>query len=186
MPNMSRHWGNHTRESREMKKVHGIKVDEITYKEPGNGLPKWIKEAASTRGYGDSLDSITLYVTEADITEAFACAAQGNGSKCVMAQAGRRLGAQAVYFYRTTAWVDFGSGPILRFETSKSIYKNVIEPFDRGDLDSVVSGLYPLIAPRKSASLKHRREYEKTERKSTGSKPRVVAHTDRVVLASQV
>jgi hypothetical protein len=170
-----------------MNKVHGIKVDEITYKEPGNGLPKWIKEVASTRGYGDSLEAITLFVTDDDIKAAFDCAAQGNGSKCVMAQAGQRLGAKAVYFYRTTAWVDFGTGPILRFIAPKSVYKNVIEPFDRGDRDSVEGGLYPLTPPHSSRSLKRRREYEKTERKNgqTGDR-KVVAHTERVVLASQV
>lgn len=169
-----------------MNKVHGIKVDEITYKEPGNGLPKWIKEAAVTRGYGDALEGITLFVTENDITAAFDCAAQGNGSKCVMAQAGKRLGAEAVYFYRTTVWIDFGTGPILRLIAPKSVYKNVIEPFDRGDRDAIEAGLYPLTPPHNSRSLKRRREYEKTERKNNKpSKRKVVAHTERVVLAAQ-
>ena len=93
------------------KKVHGIRVDEVIYKEPGNGLPQWVKDVAVKRGYGDALDPISLYVTEEDIDEAFRCAAMGNGAKCVMAQAGQRLGAKSVYFYRTTAWFDFGTGP---------------------------------------------------------------------------
>lgn len=84
-----------------MKTVHGIKVDEITYAEPGNNLPVWVKQAAATRGYGDSMQSLSLFVTEGDIEAAFDCAAQGNGSSCVMAQAGQRIGAKAVYFYRS-------------------------------------------------------------------------------------
>lgn len=169
------------------RKVNGIKVGQITKKEPGNGLPKWVKEAAAARGYGDALDPISLFVTESDIEQAFECAAQGNGAKCVMAQAGQRLGAQSVYFYRTTAWVDFGIGPILRFATSQSIYNNVIDPFDRGDKDAIVAGLYPLTPPTTSKSLNRRREYEKTDRKNRNPNPRktVVAHTDRVVMASR-
>jgi hypothetical protein len=169
-------------------KVHGIKVDQITYKQPGNGLPKWVKEAAEERGYGDSLEPISLFVTQDDINAAFDCAAQGNGSSCVMAQAGKRLGAKSVYFYRTTAWVDFGTGPILRFSTSRAIYNNVINPFDRGDREQVSGGVYPLTPPRMSRSLKRRREYEKTSRKNPSTpnpKRTLVAHTDRVVLAAQ-
>jgi hypothetical protein len=170
-----------------MTSVHGIRVCEVTHKEPGNGLPKWVKRAAVERGYGDSLDPISLFVTDDDITAAFDCAAQGNGSKCVMAQAGMRLGAKSVYFYRTTAWVDFGTGPILRFNTPKAVYRNVIQPFDRGDRDEVKAGIYPLTPPKNSRSLKRRREYEKTERKNPqpDRKKTVVAHTDRVVLAAQ-
>jgi hypothetical protein len=169
-----------------MKKVHGIAVDEITYKEPGNGLPKWVKEQAATRGYGDSLDPITLFVTEDDINAAFDCAAQGNGSQCVMAQAGQRLGAKVVYFYRTTAWIDFGTGPILRFRTANAIYRNVIEPFDRGDRDAVEGGVYHLMPPRDSSSLKRRRQYEKSNRKNPNPSPKrnPVAHTERVVMAA--
>lgn len=167
--------------------VHGIKVDEITYKQPGNGLPQWVRRAAEERGYGDSLEPISLYVTDADIDSAFACAAQGNGSKCVMAQAGQRLGAKSVYFYRTTAWVDFGIGPILRFTTTKNIYKNVIDPFDKGDRESVTGGIYPLTPPSRANSLKARRDYAKSTgpRKAAKKSKKVVAHTDRVVMASQ-
>jgi hypothetical protein len=169
-----------------MKKVHGIKVDTITHKEPGNGLPKWVKEQAAERGYGDALEAISLFVTEADIAEAFDCAGHGDGAKCVMAQAGRRLGAKSVYFYRTTAWVDFGTGPILRFQTSQSIFRNIIEPFDRGDQEAITGGVYPLTPPTNSRSLKRRREYDKTARKNPreGGK-RVISHTDRVVMAAQ-
>src|SRR5262249_55094808 len=121
-----------------------------------------------------------------DISAAFDCAAQGNGAKCVMAQAGQRLGAKSVYFYRTTAWVDFGTGPILRFVTSHAIYKNIIEPFDRGDRDAIACGHYPLTPPKKSKSLTRRRQYEKTHRKNKKhTERRVVAHTDRVVMAAQ-
>lgn len=169
-----------------MTSVHGIRVCEVTHKEPGNGLPKWVKEAAVERGYGDSLDSISLFVTDDDIAAAFDCAAQGNGSKCVMAQAGMRLGAKSVYFYRTTAWVDFGTGPILRFNTPNAVYRNVIEPFDRGDREAVKAGIYPLTPPSNSKSLKRRREYEKNKGpKRSPNKREVVAHTDRVVLAAQ-
>lgn len=186
MPDLSRHWGNHTRKNREMKKVHGIAVDQITYKEPGNGLPKWVKEQAASRGYGDSLEPITLFVTQEDISTAFDCAAQGNGSQCVMAQAGQRLGAKVVYFYRTTAWIDFGTGPILRFKTARAIYRNVIEPFDRGDRDAVKGGVYHLMPPPESSSLKRRRQYERTNKKhpSTNREKKVIAHTERVVMAA--
>lgn len=169
-------------------KTRTIKTDGITYKEPGNGLPKWVKEAAATRGYGDALEPISLFVTDADITAAFECAAQGNGSRCVMAQAGKRLGATSVYFYRTTAWVDFGKGPIVRFRTSKSIYDNVITPFDKGDQVSVIGGMYPLTPPSPSNSLKQRRTYNKrpgVDTKPGDRRKKPVAHTDRVVMASQ-
>jgi hypothetical protein len=169
-----------------MTKVHGIRVDEITYREPTNGMPAWVKERAAQRGYGDSLEPLSLYVTQADIDTAFDCAAQGDGGRCVMAQAGQRLGAEAVYFYRTTAWVDFGTGPILRFMTSQSIYRNVIEPFDRGDRDAVIGGVYPLTAPTPNRSLKRRRQYAKTDRKNPHSrKKQIISHTERVSMAAQ-
>lgn len=167
------------------KRVNGIKVGAIQKKEPGNGLPKWVKDVAATRGYGDALEPISLYVTDDDVNSAFDCAAHGDGAKCVMAQAGQRLGAKSVYFYRTTAWVDFGVGPILRFTTSKSIYDNIINPFDKGDREAIVPGLYPLTPPCGSQSLLRRREYEKTGRTRSGDKKRVVRHTDRVVMAAQ-
>lgn len=167
-----------------MRKVHGFKVSDITYKEPGNGLPKFVKQAAAERGYGDSLESLSLYVHQNDIDNAFDCVGQGHGAKCVMAQAGRRLGAESVYFYRTTAWVDFGKGPILRFVTSKAIHKNVIEPFDRGEHDAVISGMYLLTPPRKSKSLKGRRKYEKTHRKNKHVPRKVIMHTERVSMAA--
>jgi len=168
-----------------MKKVRNIKVDNLTHKEPGNGLPKWIKEAAATRGYGDALEPISLFVTDDDINAAFDCIAHGDGAHCVMAQAGTRLGAKAVYFYRTTAWVDFGTGPIVRFLTSKTIYKNVIVPFDKGDREAVIGGVYPLTPPDHSKSLKRRRQYAKTDRKNPQRKRKVISHTDRVVMAAQ-
>jgi hypothetical protein len=188
MPYMSRNRkGNAV--STKVNKVHGIKVAEITYKEPGNGLPKWVKEAAAERGYGDALEPVSLYITDADIAAAFDCAAHGDGSKCVMAQAGTRLGAKSVYFYRTTAWVDFGTGPILRFQTSKAIYNNIIDPFDRGDQDAVSGGVYPLTPPSHSRSLKRGREYQNKHRNEKPATPSyrkdVIAHTDRVVMASQ-
>jgi len=173
-------------------KVNGIDVTDITYKEPGNNLPKWVREAAETRGYGDSKQPLSLFIQDEDISEAFACAAQGNGSACVMAQAGKRIGARSVYFYRTTAWVDFGSGPIVRFQTSKQIYDNVIAPFDRGDREGVAPGIYHLTPPRASEGLAHKREKaaEKPNvhpggRKTDGSRS-VIAHTERVVMAAQV
>jgi hypothetical protein len=173
---------------RQPNKVHGIRVDEITYREPGNGLPKWVKEQAAERGYGDSLEPLSLYVTQDDIDTAFDCAAQGDGAKCVMAQAGQRLGAKSVYFYRTTAWIDFGTGPILRFITSQSIYKNVIVPFDKGDQQAVSPGVYPLTPPKSAKSLRRRRQYEKNARPKKrihNKQKQVVAHTDRVVMAAQ-
>lgn len=171
-----------------MKKVHGIKVDKITKKAPGNGLPKWVREAATTRGYADALEPTGLIVNQRDINAACNAKAKGNGAMCVMAQAGRRMGAESVYFYRTTAWVDFGTGPIVRFQASKSVYNNVIKPFDKGDNDAIAPGYYPLTPPCDSNSLKRRRQYAKTSKTKSGrgsGKKEVVAHTDRVVMAAQ-
>jgi hypothetical protein len=168
------------------RKVHGIRVDEIIHQEPGNGLPKWVKQNAAKRGYGDALDPLSLFVTEDDIDEAFACVAQGDGAKCVMAQAGTRLGAKSLYFYRTTAWIDFGTGPILRFLVPKSIQRNIIDPFDHGKRRGIVSGVYPLTPPLNSRSLRGRKQYPKTGRRIKKSKRQVIAHTERVVLAAQV
>ena len=78
-------------------KINGLEVDNITYKEPGNNLPKFVREAAADRGYGDATQPLSLFVNADDVAEAFSCAAQGNGSACVMAQAGKRIGARAVY-----------------------------------------------------------------------------------------
>lgn len=177
-------------------KINGLEVDNITYKEPGNNLPRFVREAAAERGYGDATQTLSLFVQRDDINEAFACAAQGNGSACVMAQAGRRIGAKAVYFYRTTAWVDFGEGPIIRFKTSKAIYDNVIAPFDDGDRSRVMSGIYHLTPFTSSMNLAGRRAKQEKQR-ANGGKPKppadreivprnavIQAHTERVVMAS--
>jgi hypothetical protein len=159
----------------------------VTHREPGNGLPKWIKKIAASRGYADSLGQLSLYVTEEDVDNAFNATGQGNGFECVMAQAGRRLGAESVYFYRTTAWVDFGKGPILRFTIPKSVNRNIIDPFDKGKRGQIVPGLYPLTPPCKSQSLTERRHYDRTGRKGPPRKgrKRTIVHTERVVLAPQ-
>lgn len=174
----------------------GIEVDNITYKEPGNNLPKFVREAAAERGYGDATQPLSLFVNADDVAEAFSCAAQGNGSACVMAQAGTRIGAKSVYFYRTTAWVDFGDGPIVRYQTSRAIYNNVIAPFDEGDRDRVKPGIYHLTPFSASMNLAGRRaKHEK--QKASGGKPTpspdravinrgVQSHTERVVMASRV
>lgn len=181
--------------SRTKTKIHGLEVDNITYRDPRNSLPKFVREAAAERGYGDATQTLSLFIMDDDVREAFACAAQGNGSACVMAQAGKRIGAESVYFYRTTAWVDFGSGPIVRFHVSKSIYDNVIAPFDEGDRDRVLPGIYPLTPFAHGRGLAVRREREKGYRpdrrgrntEMDGSRaPRVQAHTERVVMASRV
>lgn len=177
-------------------KINGLTVENITYKAPGNGLPKFVREAAEERGFGDATQTLSLFVNEHDISEAFACAAQGSGSSCVMAQAGTRLGAKAVYFFRTTVWVDFGEGPIVRFKTSKSVYNNIIDPFDRGDRDHVIPGIYHLTPPSASGNLAAIRAREERRRangtknpagKKDGSRsPQAQSHTERVVMASRV
>lgn len=175
------------------RNINGLQVDNITYKEPRNSLPRFVREAAGVRGYGDSTQTLSLFVNDDDVAEAFACAAQGDGSACVMAQAGTRIGAKGVYFYRTTAWIDFGSGPVVRFETSKSIYDNVISPFDEGDRERVKPGIYHLTPPRKSKSLAGKREDTAKRSKSrrgknlNGSRRAVIqSHTERVVMAAHV
>lgn len=169
-------------------KGHTMNVKKIMHKAPRN-FPGWIREAAESRGYGDAIEPLSLFVHENDIDEAFACAAQGNGSRCVMAQAGRRLGAEAVYFYRTTAYVDFGSGPVVRFRPSRSIYANVIAPFDRGSREEVQSGVYHLMPPSPSEALgarDYRKERaEKRDGTKTGRNSLVHLHTERVVMASR-
>jgi hypothetical protein len=148
----------------------GIKVKNLTKGDPGNNLPSWVKEISTTRGYGDAVYPLSLYVTDEDIDRAFEEVAHGDGNACAMAQAGSRLGAQRVYFYRTTAWVDFGDGPILRFSTGSDVYRHVIEPFDRGVRPEMHAGIYHLLPPNKSKSLATLRT-KKTdpERKGTGS-----------------
>lgn len=176
-------------------KINGLEVENITYKNPGNNLPRFVREAAAERGYGDATQTLSLFVKDDDVTEAFACAAQGNGSACVMAQAGTRIGAEAVYFYRTTAWIDFGVGPIVRFKTTKQIYDNVIAPFDDGDRDRVKPGIYHLTPPSSSGSLAGKRSYGETyevkspkvKSKQDGTRSSVIqSHTERVVMASRV
>lgn len=171
-----------------MSTIQGVKVTDVTYREPGNNLPKWVRQAAETRGYGDSVHPLSLYIQDDDIAEAFSCAAQGNGSACVMAQAGKRIGARSVYFYRTTAWVDFGVGPIVRFATSRAIYTNVIEPFDRGDRGAIAPGIYHLTPPKPSRTL--RAERSKSQRRSRSGAVKtversVVSHTERVVMGAR-
>ena len=182
--------------SRSKTKIHGLEVEDVTYKDPRNSLPKFVREAATTRGYGDATQPLSLFIQDGDVDEAFACAAQGNGSACVMAQAGKRIGAKSVYFYRTTAWVDFGDGPIVRYQTSRAIYNNVIAPFDEGDRDRVKPGIYHLTPFSASMNLAGRRaKHEK--QKASGGKPKpspdravinrgVQSHTERVVMASRV
>lgn len=171
--------------------INGLEVDNITHKNPGANLPRFVRDAAATRGYGDATQTLSLFVQHDDVNEAFACAAQGNGSACVMAQAGTRIGAKAVYFYRTTAWIDFGDGPIVRFKTSKSIYDNVIAPFDEGDRSRVKTGIYHLTPPVPSKTLSSLRKLERSKpprvRKADGSRSSVIqAHTERVVMAARV
>lgn len=185
--------------SKSSTQINGLTVENITYKNPMNSLPKFVKNAAAERGYGDATQTLSLFVQESDVEEAFACAAQGNGSACVMAQAGTRIGAKSVYFFRTSAWIDFGYGPIVRFETSKSIYDNVIAPFDKGEREQVKPGIYHLTPPTASNSLPAKREAQKKrdranaaagKKKAQGtgqSNPVVIqSHTERVVMASRV
>lgn len=171
-------------------RINGLEVANITYKSPGNNLPKFVREAAETRGYGDTTQTLSLFIQDDDVSEAFACAAQGNGSACVMAQAGTRIGAKAVYFYRTTAWIDFGHGPIVRFKTTKQIYDNVIVPFDEGDRSRVLPGIYHLTPHTTSMTLGGMRGRKKSKRPdvptSDGSRSSIIqAHTERVVMAAR-
>ena len=160
--------------SKSTTQINGLTVENITYKNPQNSLPKFVKEAAGERGYGDATQTLSLFVQENDVEEAFACAAQGNGSSCVMAQAGTRIGAKSVYFFRMYAWIDFGYGPIVRFATGKSIYDNVISPFDKGERERVKPGIYHLTPPSPSRTLSAQREGQKKYKESpSGAKKKV-------------
>jgi hypothetical protein len=168
-------------------------VKEVYHGKPGGNLPARVREATATRGYGDAIESMMLVVIDEDIETAFCAAAQGNGSACVMAQAGTRIGAEWVYFYRGTAWVDYGTGPIVRYKTGESVFKNVIRPFDHGDRPNVTPGFYPLKAPKGSTSLAGMRKYQKNwherhkyPRDTQGTKKVTVhKHTERMVMASE-
>lgn len=176
-----------------MKQSSGVKVTNFTKKKNMRGvLPKWIRAEAASRGYGDAAEPLSVIVKEADVTEAFACLAQGNGSACVMAQAAKRIGAENVYFFRRTAWVDFGTGPFVRYNTTGAIYRNVIEPFDRGEQSEIVPGIYHLKPSGPGHSLSGRKKINarRTDRtgesnRSTGER-KIKAHTERVVAAALV
>lgn len=168
---------------------NGIEVQGITYGDPGNNLPHFVRDAARVRGYGDSKGPWSMYVHPDDIDRAFQEKAHGNGAACVMAQAGTRLGAQMIYFYRTSAWVDFGSGPIVRYLIPKATYRNVIDPFDRNERTGVLAGMYPLLAPNGETTLKARRLYNQKRKtgKSRGILKKVRRqHSERVILAPKV
>ena len=172
-----------------MKLPNGLEVTNLTTDKVPVNLPRFIREAITQRGYGDATQPLSLYVHEGDIGEAFDCAAQGNGSACVMAQAGKRIGTKAIYFYRTTAWADFGEGPVVRFETSQAIYNNIISPFDRGERDAVQPGIYHLTPATPSHSLGKRRDRKRDRRGKNRDGSRTVvasAHTERVVMATRV
>ena len=171
-----------------MKLPNGLDVANLTTGKVPVNLPRFVREAAADRGYGDATQTLSLYIHEGDIKEAFDCAAQGDGSMCVMAQAGKRIGAKAVYFYRTMAWIDFGRGPIVRFQTSRTIYNNVIEPFDKGDRDAVQPGIYHLTPPVSSKGLGKDRQRARNRRGTNrdGSRTPVAhAHMERVVMATR-
>jgi hypothetical protein len=164
--------------------VKQIREKDITYQAPGNGLPDWIKEQAESRGYADAVEDISLIVKPEDIKTALDCAAHGDGSHCVMAQAGLRLGAKAIYFYRTTAWIDFWTGPIQRFTIPNLVRRNIIAPFDANDRENIQPGCYPLTAPTHGRSLKYRRGIStKPMNDPPRCRRKVLAHTERVVLA---
>lgn len=170
-------------------KVNGIEVANLTTEKVPVNLPRFVREAAAERGYGDATQPLSLYIHEGDIGEAFDCAAQGDGSMCVMAQAGKRIGAKSVYFYRTMAWVDFGTGPIVRFQTSRAIYNNVIDPFDKGNREDVQPGIYHLTppSPGKALGKDRNRKRDRRGKNLDGSRTPVAhAHTERVVMASRV
>ena len=172
-----------------MKLPNGLEVTNLTTDKLAVNLPRFLREAARERGYGDATQALSLFIQESDIGEAFDCVAQGDGSMCVMAQAGKRIGAKAVYFYRTTAWIDFGVGPIVRFQTSRAIYSNVIEPFDKGNRDDVEPGIYHLTPPVGSRSLgkDRNRKRDRRGKNPDGSRTPVAhAHVERVVMAAHV
>lgn len=177
--------------ARGKKLPNGIEVTNLTKgKTPRNNLPKFVRDLAVEHGYGDSTVPWSMYVHPDDIDAAFAERAHGNGSACVMAQAGHRLGAQMVYFYRGQAWVDFGSGPVVRFTIPPATYRNVIDPFDNNDRSNVLPGMYPLLPPKGARSLVARRK--RNSKRSGGARSKGVnpmkqrQHSERVILGGKV
>lgn len=165
-------------------------VTNVRKGDPGNSLPKWVRNIARTRGYGDAAATLSNLVTDAEIDKAFEEKAHGNGDACVLAQMTARMGARQAYFYRHTAWVDFGSGPLVYFVSTPKTFESVIKPFDDGDRANTLPGTYDLKPPAPSRALgqaMRRRDkggYER--RKSKNPTERPPADFSRVVQASQV
>jgi len=163
---------------------HGMTVRHHTFNRPANNLPPMVKDQAVERGYGDAITPLSLNVTQTDITKACDALAQGNGRACVMAQAGKRLGAVAIYFYRTSAWVDWGAGPIMRYITSAGIRNNIIKPFDNNDRVHIVAGIYDLKAPTPGTSLKRQRDRAGNRHGKGNKRVKMQFHTERVSRAT--
>ena len=166
------------------KAPHGLTTTNITDTRPGNNLPPFIKDQAETRGYGDAADHLDLVVTQEDINKACAAQAHGDGRACVMAQAAKRLSAQHFYFYRTSAWVDWGIGPIMRYITSNAIRDNIIKPFDNHDRAHIEPGKYKLRAPAPSMRLTRQRQRATNPHGKGTRKNPMVFNTERQTNAS--
>jgi len=136
----------------------------VFYSDPGNGLPDWVRTVMQTRGLTDSEEALTLIVQEDDVVKAITCAGEGDGDSCVMAQAAKRLGAKNIYFYRSTAYVDFGIGPVRRYAVTSEIKNSVIKPFDANEYGQIEPGSYNLEPPEKWLTMEGKRETAKRRR----------------------
>ena len=130
----------------------------VYYSDPSNGLPDWVRVKMQDRGLTDSKDSLTLIVKEEDVVEAITCQGEGDGDSCVMAQAAKRLGAQDIYFYRTTAYVDFGIGPLRRYKVPAGIKNKIIKPFDENEYGKIEPGVYNIEPHTRSNTMEGKRE----------------------------
>lgn len=110
-------------------------------------LPAWV----ITGTVGDAPRDCTLNIRE----DHKHSAVPNKGDECVAAQCAlRSLGAVHVYFYRTTAYVQFDhGGPVWRFVVSAALLRDVIKPLDAGRPEDIVPGLYDLLAPTASQRL---------------------------------
>lgn len=154
--------------------VMGIHYRAARYGRPFPNAPQWLKELYPTRGVADALDPFQLLVTPANLAAAIAVQGVGDGSACVLYQAGTRSGVMNLYIFRGTAWLDFGTGPALRFTVPVRASVNVVRPFDDGRYDDVIPGVYALEPPSVGNTLSRRdainkqREPKQARPKKTG------------------
>jgi hypothetical protein len=105
--------------------------------------PSWM----TGKDIRDATESVTINIRQRDIIGAEA----SNGSECVAARCTlRALDANAVYFYRSKAYVQWDDeGVIERYQLSTPLIRNVVEVLDdpHRSNDEILPGRYELKPP---------------------------------------